>query len=193
MSETLWLPSLILALHQNRHAPYSRFVQLATVRADGRPANRTVVFRSFLKDTARLIFVTDVRSEKVGELARVPWSELCWYFPVTHEQFRISGPVELVRHDTEDAALQDARRQTWRELAESTRVSFNWPMPGEPRDGTVRFPSIHPDHEAPVSHFCLLVLDPHQVDLLEINGNPQNRWIFRRTEEGRWEGSEVNP
>ena len=66
--ETLWLPSLVLALYQNRHAPDSRFVQMATVRADGRPANRTLVFRGFLNDTPQLTFVTDARSTKVAEL-----------------------------------------------------------------------------------------------------------------------------
>jgi pyridoxamine 5'-phosphate oxidase len=193
MSETIWLPSLVLALHQNRHAPYSRFVQMATVRADGRPANRTVVFRGFLHHSPRLTFVTDARSSKVTELERSPWSELCWYFPVTHEQFRISGPAILVRHDTEDATLQDARRDCWHELAEAVRVSFTWPMPGEPRHGGVRFPTAHPDPETPPSQFCLVVLDPHEVDLLEINGNPQNRWVYRLDGTGRWHGAEVNP
>lgn len=193
MCETIWWPSLVLALHQNRHAPYSRFVQMATVRADGRPANRTIVFRGFLNDTPRLTFVTDGRSTKAAELERSLWSELCWYFPVTHEQFRISGPTLLVRHDTLDPVLRDARRDSWRELAEVTRVSFTWPLPGAARDGRVPFPFAHPDPETPLSHFCLLILDPHEVDLLEINGNPQNRWIYRRTEEGRWNGAEVNP
>ncbi len=106
------MPSLVLAIHQNRHAPYSRFVQMATVRRDVRPANRTVVFRGFLNDSPRLTFVTDARSEKVAELEHCPWCQICWYFPVTHEQFRISGPVALVRDETDDAALRDARRRS---------------------------------------------------------------------------------
>jgi pyridoxamine 5'-phosphate oxidase len=193
MIETIWLPSLVLAIYQNRDAPRSRFIQMATVRGDGRPANRTVVFRGFLNRGPRLTFVTDARSEKITELEHAAWSQLCWYFPVTHEQFRISGPVTLVRHDTDQPALHDARRDAWRSLAESVRISFTWPTPGEPRDGSVPFPSAHPDPETPPSHFCLLVLDPHEVDLLEINGSPQNRWIYRLNEAGRWQGAEVNP
>jgi pyridoxamine 5'-phosphate oxidase len=84
--EALWLPSLVLALYRNRHAPFSRFAQIATVRGDGRPANRTIVFRGFLNDSPQMTFTTDARSDKVAELERSPWSELCWYFPVTHEQ-----------------------------------------------------------------------------------------------------------
>ena len=166
---------------------------MATVRSDGRPANRTLVFRGFLNDSPGLTFVTDARSEKVADLEHSPMAQACWYFPVTHEQYRISGPVAVVRHDSDDAALRDARRSSWRALAEAVRVSFTWPAPGAPRDGTTPLPSVHPDPETPPAHFCLLVLDPHEVDLLEINGNPQNRWNYHRNESGRWEGAEVNP
>ncbi len=193
MSETLWWPALVVALHRNRHAPFARFVQMATVRADGRPANRTIVFRGFLNDTHRLTFVTDQRSTKVAELEHAPWCEICWYFPVTHEQFRISGPTTLVRESTQDSALRDARRDSWRDLTEPIRLSFTWPQPGEHRDGLAPFPTTHPDQETPSSHFCLLILDPHEVDFLEINGNPQNRWVYRRAEHGRWTGAEINP
>jgi len=193
MPETLWRPSLVLALYQNRHAPYSRFVQLATVRADGRPSNRTVVFRGFLDDTAQLTFVTDARSPKVAELGHSPWSEVCWYFPVTHEQFRIGGPTTLVGADARDRGLLDARRACWRDLAEAVRLSFTWPAPGEPRADGVRFPTEHPDPAEPLPHFCLLILDPHEVDQLELNGNPQNRWEYKRDDHGRWSGAEVNP
>jgi pyridoxamine 5'-phosphate oxidase len=193
MSETLWLPSLVLALHRNRAAPSSRFVQMATIRVDGRPANRTVVFRGFLHDSPRLTFVADLRSTKVDELERSPWSELCWYFAVTHEQFRIGGPTVVVGPNGAEPDLLEARRNVWRELAEPVRASFTWPKPGEPRDGRVPFPSVHPDQETPVSHFCLLILDPQEVDLLELNGNPQHRWTFNLTEAGRWRGNEVNP
>ena len=151
------------------------------------------MFRGFLNDTPRLTFVTDVRSTKVAELQHLPWSEICWYFPVTHEQYRINGPTLLARHDTDDPALQDARNDSWRALGEPVRVSFTWPVPGEPRDGHLPFPSAHPDPETPPSEFCLVVLDPHEVDLLEMNGNPQNRWVYRLGESGKWQGAEVNP
>jgi len=165
---------------------------MATIRADGRPANRTIVFRGFFDDSPRLTFVSDARSPKVHELERSPWCELCWYFPVTHEQFRISGPTVVVGQNSDDVSLE-ARRKIWCQLAEPVRVSFTWPAPGNPRDGRVPFPSIHPDQETPVSHFCLLILDPQEVDLLELNGNPQHRWIFHREGPDHWQGTEVNP
>lgn len=193
MPQTLWRPSLILALYRNRHAPYSRFVQLATVRADGRPANRSVVFRGFLGETPQLTFAADSRSPKVAELSQFPWAEVCWYFPVTHEQFRIGGPITLVGEDARDRALVDARAACWRELADVGRSSFTWPAPGEPRLARVPFPVEHPDPEKPVPHFCLMILDPHEVDQLELHGKPQNRWVYKRDDHGRWIGTEVNP
>jgi pyridoxamine 5'-phosphate oxidase len=108
-----------------------------------------------------LTFATDLRSPKTAELAHSPWVEVCWSFPVTHEQFRIGGPITVVGNDATD-----------------DRVPF-------PRD--------HPDPETPLPHFGLLVLDPQTVDLLEINGHPQNRWEFHRNEKGSWSGLEINP
>jgi PPOX class probable FMN-dependent enzyme len=193
MRDTLWQPSLVLSLYQNRHAPHSRFVQMATVRADGRPANRTVTFRGFLNETPRLNFVSDTRCHTTAELAKLPWTEICWYFPVTREQFRICGPVTLILDDAGDGELVDARRETWRTLSAATRQTFSWPEPGRPRDVLTPFPTRHPDPESPLSHFCLIVLDPAEVDHLELNGSPQNRWEYRRDGDGRWSGIEVNP
>jgi pyridoxamine 5'-phosphate oxidase len=193
MPHTLWRPSLALALYRNRQAPSSRFVQLATVRRDGRPANRTVVFRGFFQDTHRLTFVIDRRSAKAEDLTRFPWAELCWYFPVTQEQFRIAGSTTLVGNDEPDPATLEARREAWRELSESSRLSFAWPTPGEPRNAHVPFPTSHPDPTLPLTHFCLLVLEPREVDHLEINGAPQNRWDYRCDDVGRWSAIEVNP
>jgi PPOX class probable FMN-dependent enzyme len=193
MRETIWMPSLILALYRNRQGPQSRFVQVATVRADGRPANRTMVFGGFLDETPQLTFQTDARSSKIAELDHHPWAEACWYFPITREQFRIGGCVKVVGKDTPDPALLDARRAAWRELADATRAGFDWPAPGQPRDPAVPYTTNPADREKPPPQFCLLILDPQTVDHLELNGNPQNRWEYQRDDQGRWSGAEVNP
>ena len=79
------------------------------------------------------------------------------------------------------------------ELADATRQSFTWPTPGEPRDPEVPFVEEVPDPEVPPPTFGLIVLDPVEVDHLELDGNPQNRWTYRRDVDGRWAGREVNP
>ena len=96
MPAELWRPSLDLALHRNRSRPEMRLVQLATVRPDGRPAIRTVVFRGFLDDPRKLAFATDSRSAKRAEIEANPRGEICWYFPETREQFRVSGMLALI-------------------------------------------------------------------------------------------------
>ncbi|MGP0065223.1 MAG: pyridoxamine 5'-phosphate oxidase family protein, partial [Isosphaeraceae bacterium] len=93
MPQILWRASMVLALHRNRDVPQSWFMQLATVRADGRPANRTVVFRGFLADSHQIIMVSDVRSAKFKDFTSNCWAELCWYFSRTREQFRLAGRV----------------------------------------------------------------------------------------------------
>ena len=93
--------------------------------------------------------------------------------------------MTLVGEDTADAGSATARRDM---LARARRRRCASASPG-PRPVSlatagVPFPTEHPDPETPLSHFCLLVLDPHEVDLLEINGNPQNRWVIAATISG---------
>ena len=172
----------------------SRYVQLATLRENGRPAVRTLVFRGFLGETHHLTFATDGRSEKVVELEHSPWAEACWYFHQTREQFRFLGTVTLVGAEIHDRALSEARVEVWRGMSEESRLSYTWPEPGRPR-GMPRppFPTLAPDPLVPLPHFCLLVLEPREVDHLELHGNPQHRWKYSRDAHGRWSGVEVNP
>ncbi len=193
MPHTLWRPSLVLALYRNRQAPMSRLVQLATIRADGRPANRTLTFHGFLNDTHRLILAMDNRSAKAAELARSPWAAACWYFPVTHEQFRLGGLTTVSGADEQDPVRLEARRECWQNLSDSARHVFAWPPPGGPRQPRARFAIDAPSPDEPLPNFCLLVLDPQEVEHLEINGSPQNRWQYRCDSDGAWSALEVNP
>lgn len=61
MSAPAWRQALNKSLDSNKHLKYSQFFQLATVRPDGRPSNRTVAFRGFLEKSDRLTFTTDTR------------------------------------------------------------------------------------------------------------------------------------
>lgn len=193
MSVAPWRSHLARALHRNRSLVYARYLQLATVRADGRPANRTVVFRGFLEDSDRLKFVTDARSEKAEQIDRQAWAEACWYFPNTREQFRISGKLMLVRENHPVPELQKARQISWQELSDAARVQFAWPHPGQPRADGEAFAPAYPDPTQPLSDFCLLLLDPVQVDFLELRGEPQNRWLYRVDSDRSWSGEAVNP
>lgn len=194
MSLAPWRAPLARALHRNRSLVYSRYVQLATVQADGRPANRTVVFRGFLEDSNQLKFVTDTRSQKAEQIPLSPWSEVCWYFPTTREQFRIAGRLTLVGADHPEPALQQARKAAWQALSSSARSQFAWPNPGQPRLSETEFNSLSESEDPqPLPQFCLLLLQPDRVDHLELRGSPQNRWIYLLKEDRFWYTQEVNP
>ena len=187
-----WRSPLSRALHRNRSLVYARYAQLATVRADGRPANRTIVFRGFLEDQGHLQFITDRRSAKADQIMAHPWGELCWYFPKTREQFRLAGPLTLVSADHSSADLNQARQQQWADLSDAARLQFAWPDPGQPRaaDG---FAPPPPDPADPPDTFCLLLLLAQQVDHLELRGEPQNRYRYRLQDDAGWAVEDINP
>lgn len=193
MSLAPWRSAIAHALHRNRSLVYARYLQLATVRANGRPANRTVVFRGFLEDTNQLKFITDARSEKADEIQQQPWGEVCWYFPNSREQFRLAGSLTLV-NNYDESDLQSARIKIWQELSDAARLQFAWPDPGKARvQDSTAFTPPPPDAAQPLPNFCLLLLDPVEVDHLELRGEPQNRRIYHFDENQSWSCAEVNP
>ncbi len=187
-----WRSPLSRALHRNRSLPYARYAQLATVRPDGRPANRTIVFRGFLEETGELKFITDTRSEKVDQIQANPWTELCWYFPTTREQFRITGQLRAIGVGAEEPMLHQARQHTWQELSDAARIQFVWPASGQARANPEAFSPAQPEAATPVENFCLLLLQATQVDHLELRGEPQNRWRYFQA--GLvWQQEAINP
>jgi PPOX class probable FMN-dependent enzyme len=150
------------------------------------------VFRGFLEETNQLKFVTDARSEKVNQIDYSAWGEICWYFTKTREQFRLMGQLTLVNERYPDPALSKARQSSWQELSDSARTQFAWDYPGKLRFGDEGFNVPPPDPTLPLPHFCLMLLEPEQVDHLELRGNPQNRWLYLR-EGQNWSIQEVNP
>jgi PPOX class probable FMN-dependent enzyme len=187
-----WRSLLAKALHNNRSLVYSRYLQLATITADRQPSNRTVVFRGFLNPGNRLQIITDIRSEKVPQIAANPHAEACWYFPKTRVQFRLAGTIAIVTATTDDATLQAARRAAWEKLSDNARSGFAWPQPGADRADPSAFEVEPPTPTDPLADFALLLLEPDRVDRLQLRGNPQQRQIFTRSATG-WEQREVNP
>ncbi len=188
-----WREPLARALDSNSSLAYARYLQLATVRSDGRPANRTVVFRGFLGETNQMKFVIDARSQKVDQIARQPWAEACWYFPETREQFRLTGCLSLVKAEYPDLALQQARVSSWQELSNAARLQYAWPYPGKERADAAAFAPPPPDAAEPLPNFCLLLLEPVQVDHLELRGDPQNRWLYQLDGDQAWSTQAINP
>ncbi|MBD2555239.1 pyridoxamine 5'-phosphate oxidase family protein [Limnothrix sp. FACHB-708] len=188
-----WRSPLSRALHRNRSLIYARYLQLATVRPDGSPANRTVVFRGFRDRTDWLTVITDSRSEKMPQLATNPRAEACWYFPKTREQFRIAGTLRAVLATTPDPTEQAERSRLWQNLSDAARLQFAWPNPrGDRTVDPAAFAPPPPNPIAPLETFVLLWLIPERVDWLELKGEPQNRTGFDRTPDG-WQTHALNP
>ncbi|TVP70501.1 MAG: pyridoxamine 5'-phosphate oxidase [Leptolyngbya sp. LCM1.Bin17] len=187
-----WRSPLARALHRNRSRPYSRYFQLATVTPQGRPANRTVVFRGFA--LGQITFVTDQRSAKVADMAANPWGQACWYFTQTREQFRLTGLLELVT-DTESAGdRQPVRHTTWQALSDNAKRQFYWPQPGAVRDLDAPLDITDAvDPQVPPKSFSLGLLQPTLVDHLELRGNPQNRTQYACLDDGTWHTTVINP
>jgi pyridoxamine 5'-phosphate oxidase len=195
-----WRSQITGALHRNRSLVYARYLQLATVRPDGRPANRTVVFRGFYDPTNQLQFVTDRRSEKIDQITNCSWAEACWYFPKTREQFRLLGQLKIIDIDKSDPQLSQLRQTLWQQLSDSGQAQFYWPQPAALKAEPDAFvtpvaeskpPQQYP--EQPPETFCVLLLQPQQVDHLELKGHPQNRHRYYYDPQQGWLTESVNP
>ncbi|MDV3001424.1 MAG: hypothetical protein N5P05_003030 [Chroococcopsis gigantea SAG 12.99] len=188
-----WRPAIAKALHLGRRSPQSRYFQLATTGVDGRPSNRTVVFRGYLEPSNTIQIITDTRSEKIRDLQTHPWGEICWYFAETREQFRLSGRIEVVTGESAELSLQKARYVMWKNISGPARAQFAWPFPGKPRkEDKELFSASELDAERPLDNFALLLFVSDRVDHLQLRGEPQNRrryWL----EAGVWHEEEVNP
>ena len=198
-----WRSPLSRALHRNRAQAFCRFLQLATVRPDGTPANRTVVFRGFLAGDNQLMFICDRRSQKTDQIIQNPSAEACWYFAKTREQFRLSGQLQIITADASmDSPLGVARQQLWQRISDNARTQFAWPKPKKTRttNDLDAFSPPPPNAQTPLATFCLLLLSPNSVDYLSLRGEPQTRLLYTKgitkgsqTEQGEWVKTEVNP
>lgn len=205
VSSPAWRAAVLSAIKKNdKHMPYAKYFQLATVKPNGKPANRTVVYRGFLGETAKVTVVTDLRSSKVEELARNAAGEFAWYFPESREQFRIAGDLTVVTKDS--SSMHKERLDAWGRMSPNGRAQFLWPEPGFPqldenengaRAEKSRKQTFEVDEAATrdaknaAENFCLVVMDVNEVDHLSLRSN--RRYVHVRDENGEWGVTEVNP
>ncbi|ACB50002.1 putative pyridoxamine 5-phosphate oxidase, FMN-binding [Crocosphaera subtropica ATCC 51142] len=186
-----WRTILSRSLHRNRSLPNARYLQLATVNLQGKPSNRTVVFRGFLNNKSQLQIITDGRSEKINHISNNAASEICWYFPKTREQFRITGTLTIIDENYDN---QTARLTVWQNLSDSARQQFTWPEPGQALTYNQQdFFRETPPKDHPLANFILLLFNPEKVDHLELRGNPHQRTLYYLDENKNWIIQAVNP
>ncbi|KAG8653440.1 pyridoxine/pyridoxamine 5'-phosphate oxidase 2 [Manihot esculenta] len=193
---TPWKQLLLRALESNSHLKHSSFFQFATVGSDGRPSNRTVVFRGFAENSDKIQINTDSRTRKIEELKQCPFAEICWYFTDSWEQFRINGKVDIIDGLNPDPAKHEIREKSWYASSLKSRMQYLGPNPGLP------CLNEQPSHDffldpssGPVATFCLLLLDPEQVDYLNLKSNQRIMFTLMRNVNGEhyWNSERTNP
>lgn len=187
-----WQALLDTAQHNNLQ-PHNRFAQLATVQcgSEPRPAVRTVTVRFFMDD-GRLLITSDMRNEKVMELAANPACELCWYFTESREQFRLSGRAQVIDAAQAglEAKLDGALQRTWSERSVKSQQSITWPQPKRHLESIERFELPAPSK--PPVQMALILIDVGSVDYLDLTSNPHQRVLFTKLG-GQWMPRAVNP
>lgn len=184
-----WRQDLRASLERNRSDAASRYLQLATVRVDGSPANRTVVFRGFAEAPGNLLMVSDTRSDKFAELSRDPRAELAWYFARTREQYRLRG--RMILHSVETGTA-DRCNAAWQALSPAAQAQYFEPAPGIPLDEAPAEtePAIQMLEAPP--WFLLLELEAQQVERLDLRPTPQERERYTLTASG-WQRQALTP
>ncbi|KAJ6972558.1 hypothetical protein NC653_032989 [Populus alba x Populus x berolinensis] len=194
---TQWKQLLLSALESNSHLKHSPYFQFATIGCNGRPSNRTVVFRGFEENSDRIQINTDCRTRKIEELKHCPFAEICWYFSDSWEQFRINGRVDVIDGSNPDPeklqmsngnapflgmrkghlmlnvksrlVIYSQREKSWFASSLKSRLQYLGPNPGLPCLSEQSLNELFLDPSSgPVASFCLLVLDPDQVQLSAI-------------------------
>jgi len=163
------------------------------------------------RDSCIIILVTDSRSQKVRHArAGFPKAsvEICWWLDEAAVQFRIAGRALVVDHSTTDSQLCAVRTAVWNRLRASTRETFIWPEPGQPRDDAV----VPKPGELRLedAHFAVFLVLPITVDELQLGGRqrrrihktaplPEDQWqlpfsdLFEQILSQNWEVTDVNP
>lgn len=191
-----WKQLVLHALQANSHLKHASYFQFATVGANGRPSNRTVVFRGFQDETDRIQINTDSRSRKIEDLKHCPFAEICWYFTDSWEQFRINGMVDVIDGSNPDPVKLQQREKSWFASSLRSRMQYLGPDPGLPsiNEDLPKNISLDPS-VGPVGAFCLLVLDPEKVDYLNLKTNTRQVFECSRSLNGDrcWTSGRINP
>ena len=178
-----WMQELALLAEAEYHA--RRVVAaLATVDSAGHPHARTVIVRRLDAATPALWITSDARSNKIAQLQACPVAELVFWMPHERLQFRLRGPVEIMRDGP-------VRQEIWEDLNDAGRAMFSWPPSGQPRREQDFFAQSVAAKTPPPESFVLLVLRPSEAESVELNEFPHRRRRWRK--ESEWRVEMINP
>lgn len=117
---------------------------------------------------------------QIEELKKCPFAEICWYFTDSWEQFRISGRIDVIDGSNPDSMKLQQREKSWFASSMKSRLQYLGASPGLPNISEQQTQELFLDPSTgPVASFCLLVLDPDQVDYLNLKS--EQRLAFTST------------
>ncbi len=169
--DTLWRQ-----LHdgvRNANSP-ARHIALATARAEGGAAVRTLVLRGADKSKRTLTFYTHLRSQKITQLADDPVAEVLLWDAQSQVQARFS--VEIV--------VTPGSANLWRNLGSGSRLNYaRDPIPGD----EIPVPDASDPTPDPAL-FAVLTAHVRSIDILQLGTRPQLRACFRPEDDftGQW-------
>jgi hypothetical protein len=168
-----WLGRGIADRRSPFHTP-----SLATIRADGGPAVRTVILRGFDRSQRHLRIHTDTRSTKRGEIDRDPRVALHFYDPGHKIQLRVDGQATVHVGDEIARRAWDASQPMSRECYRVT------PGPGTPlADPHGAYIDREPtDPLAGFENFAAVLITFDRLEWLYLAAAGHRRAVFR------WEG-----
>ncbi|CAH9144642.1 unnamed protein product [Cuscuta epithymum] len=124
--------------------------------------------------------------------------QICWYFTDSWEQYRINGRIHIIDSTNPNPVKLQQRERAWFDSSIRSRLQYLGPSPAaipSLKDTSFQEPSLDP-LAGPVDAFCLLVLDPEQVDFLNLRSNKRITFASRCSSingEKIWTSTEINP
>ena len=147
-------------------------MQLATVTAAGRPRIRTVVLRAFSASDARAEIHSDMRAEKIEEIAQRGDVSLLAWDAAAQLQLRFEGSARLHHQDT-------LARERWDALSPNARKAYGLGThPGMPIADPDEQATLPP--EAQVERFAVIAIALISVDVLLLQPEGRQKRAFGR-------------
>lgn len=156
---------------------------LATVKASGAPAVRTVILRSVDLATRKLGLFTDARSRKAAELGAEPRAELLFYDPACDMQLRLSGRAEIrVGDEAAWASAAPPSRRAYLVTAPPGTPSAE-PVSGLPADVAGIIPSLERMEEGR-ANFAYVEISLAEADIVVLSRAGHRRARIRFQADG---------
>lgn len=156
-----------------------RYFTLGTLKND-RPRQRMVVLRKIRSDFG-LLFYTDSRSCKVGELKKNPNVSALFYHPKKMMQLQITGEAFFEQD-------KDTLKKVWCSIPIHARRDYTTTMPPGYELGDLDNLEYHVDQ----NFFCMIIIRPLQIDYLKLDKPYHQRVRFQKSDDG-WSHTQLVP